>query len=408
MSLTLVRNINVATMTNPELGIILNAAVVLDDDKIAWVGSVNDLPATYQQIETRIDGEGGLLTPGLIDCHTHLVWAGSRANEFSQRLHGASYEDIAKQGGGIISTVKATRAASEDELYELARERACTLITQGVTQIEIKSGYGLDMQTELKQLRVARRLEQTLPVSIRTTFLAAHALPPEYKGRADDYIDFVCDQVLPAAHAENLVDAVDVFCERIGFSREQTERVFSKAKQLGLPVKLHAEQLSDQDGAALVADYQGLSADHLEYLSDSGIQRMKEAGTVAVLLPGAFYFLRETKLPPIESLRRAGVPIAIATDANPGSSPIHNLPLMLNMACTLFRLTPEEALAGVTSHAATALGSAQQGTIEVGKQADLALWKVRAPAELCYQFGVNPLQKLWQAGTEVTPEQLFI
>lgn len=401
MSFTLINNATLATMTDAHLGLLAEAALVIEDDKIAWLGARSDIPAAYKSGGETIDATGHLLTPGLIDCHTHLVWAGSRADEFSKRLHGATYEEIARSGGGILATVRATRAASEDELFELARERALTLIGQGVTELEIKSGYGLEQETELKQLRVARRLGRELPLRVRTTFLGAHALPPEYVDNADGYIDLICKQMLPAAHAEGLVDAVDVFCERIGFSREQTQRVFDTAAALKLPVKLHAEQLSDQDGAALVAEYGGLSADHLEYLSDSGIAAMKKAGSVAVLLPGAFYFLRETKYPPIEALREAGVPIAIATDANPGSSPIHHLPLMLNMACTLFRMTPEEALLGVTAHAAKALGSQRSGTLAVGQHADLALWQVQSPAELCYQFGVNPLRSLWQAGARV-------
>lgn len=374
-----------------------SAALVIEYGKIAWLGAHDTLPAQYQSLPA-LDAEGHLLTPGLIDCHTHLVWAGSRASEFSMRLHGASYEEISNAGGGILSTVKATRAASEDTLYDLALPRIDALIAQGVTEIEIKSGYGLDLDTELKQLRVARRLGANRDIRVHTTFLAAHALPPEYSGNADGYIDYICDIILPQAVEQGLVDAVDVFCERIGFSRAQTERVFARAQAFGLPVKLHAEQLSDQDGAALVAKYQGLSADHLEYLSAQGIQAMAEAGTVAVLLPGAFYFLRETKYPPIEALRNAGVPIAVATDANPGSSPIHHAQLMLHMACTLFRLTPEEAIAGMTCHAAQALGSQQSGQLQVGMDANLALWQVKDPAELCYQFGVNPLIARWYQG----------
>ena len=398
MSLSLIHNVRVAAMPNAQdYALVEDAAVVIDGEKIAWCGELSKLPKQYQEAE-KLDGEGGLLTPGLIDCHTHLVWAGSRAQEFSMRLHGATYEDIANAGGGILSTVKATRAASEDELFALAKPRAEALIEQGVTEVEIKSGYGLDLETELKQLRVARRLGAALPLKVHTTFLAAHALPAEYKDNADGYIEYVCQTMLPHAVAEGLVDAVDVFCERIGFSRAQTEKVFTAARSFNLPVKLHAEQLSDQDGAALVADYQGLSADHLEYLSDSGIAAMAKAGTVAVLLPGAFYFLRETKYPPIEALRNAGVPIAIATDANPGSSPIHQAQLMLHMACTLFRLTPEEALAGMTVHAAKALGNTQTGQVKAGMQANLALWKVQEPAELCYQFGVNPLHTRWFQG----------
>lgn len=395
-------NVRVVTLTDTTLEPLENAAIVIEQDVIRWVGTDNELPAQYAGL-TRFDGEGCLVTPGLIDCHTHLVWAGSRANEFSMRLHGASYEDVANAGGGILSTVKATRAASEDELYALAKPRAEALIAQGVTEIEIKSGYGLELETELKQLRVARRLGQALPVKVHTTFLAAHALPPEYADNADSYIEYICSTILPAAAAEGLVDAVDAFCERIAFSTAQTEKLFKQAHALGLPVKLHAEQLSDQDGAALVARYQGLSADHLEYLSEAGIKAMAESGTVAVLLPGAFYFLRETRYPPIETLRRYQVPIAIATDANPGSSPIHSAQLMLHMACTIFRLTPEEALQGMTCHAARALGSQSSGEIKAGNRADLALWKVSAAAELCYQFGMNPLRSRIFAGTADIP-----
>ena len=398
MSLSLIHNVQVAAIPDAQnFALTKNAALIIDGDTIAWSGTLDKLPSQYKDA-ARIDGEGGLLTPGLIDCHTHLVWAGSRAQEFSMRLHGATYEDIANAGGGILSTVKATRACSEDELFQLAKPRAQALIEQGVTEIEIKSGYGLELETELKQLRVARRLGEELPLKVHTTFLAAHALPLEYKDDAEGYIEHICSTMLPQAVEEGLVDAVDVFCERIGFSRAQTEKVFTTAQSFNLPVKLHAEQLSDQDGAALVAEYGGLSADHLEHLSDSGIAAMAQAGTVAVLLPGAFYFLRETKYPPIEELRKAGVAIAIATDANPGSSPIHQAQLMLHMACTLFRLTPEEAIAGMTVNAAKALGNSKTGQIKVGMQANLALWAVQDPAELCYQFGVNPLRARWFQG----------
>lgn len=390
MNSWILTNVRLISVQEDTLEPLHAAAIVIENGFISWAGPEHQLPESYSALP-RFDGENCLLTPGLIDCHTHLVWAGSRANEFSMRLHGASYEDVANAGGGIISTVKATRAASEDELFALAKPRAEALIAQGVTELEIKSGYGLDLDSELKQLRVARRLGNALPVKVHTTFLAAHALPPEYTDNADGYIDYICSTILPAAVKEGLVDAVDAFCERIGFSPEQTERVFKQAKALGLPVKLHAEQLSDQNGAALVARYQGLSADHLEYLSEQGIQAMAESGTVAVLLPGAFYFLRETKYPPIDLLRKHKVPIAIATDANPGSSPIHSAQLMLHMACTIFRLTPEEAIQGMTRHAASALGSTTSGVIKAGNRADFALWKVSEAAELCYQFGVNPL-----------------
>lgn len=395
---TLIHNVNIATMTQPDLGLIERGALVMEDGVIVWLGEASALPESWQHLDHRVDGNGGLLSPGLIDCHTHLVWGGSRAEEFKQRLHGASYADIAAAGGGILSTVRATRNATEDDLYEQAKARTETLIAQGVTLIEVKSGYGLSLEHELKQLRVARRLADALPIRIKTTLLAAHALPPEYEGRADDYIDHVCNDILPAAVAEGLVDAVDVFCEHVGFSRAQTERVFRAATSFNLPVKLHAEQLSDQDGAALVAEYEGLSADHLEYLSDRGIQAMAKAGTVAVLLPGAFYFLRETKLPPIDALRKAGVPMAVATDANPGTSPLVHLPLMMHMACTLFRLTPEEAWLGVTANAAQALGVQDVGRIAVGQRADLALWQLNAPEDICYEFGGNPLRQRWFNG----------
>lgn len=394
---TLITNATIATMSDDSLGLIDQGALAMSDTELLWVGPASELPENYTIAENMIDAGGRLLTPGLIDCHTHLVWAGSRAEEFRKRLHGVSYKEIAEQGGGILSTVKATRTASGDELFELTRPRAEALISQGVTQIEVKSGYGLSLEDELKQLRVARRLGSELPVSVRTTLLAAHALPPEYKEDADGYIDYVCNTILPAAAKDNLADAVDVFCENIGFSREQTERVFNAAKAHGLPVKLHAEQLSDQDGAALVAKHNGLSADHLEYLSEHGIREMAKSGTVAVLLPGAFYFLRETKLPPIQQMRDAGVPIAIATDANPGSSPFIDIQLMMHMSCTLFRMTPEEAWLGVTRNAAKALGESNRGVLKAGNKADVNLWNFSSPAEICYQFGINPLAQRWSS-----------
>ena len=336
------------------------------------------------------DGLGAWVTPGLIDCHTHMVYAGNRSNEFEARLNGVAYEEIAKQGGGILSTVKATRAATQAELMQASLPRVLSSLREGVTTLEIKSGYGLDLQSEAKMLRVAKQIQQNLPVRVRTTFLGAHALPSEYTGRADDYIKHICEEMLPAIAKENLADAVDVFCEKIGFTPAQTEAVFQAAKQHGLDVKLHAEQLSDQGGAALTAKYQGLSADHLEYLSDDGIKAMQAAGTVAVLLPGAFYYLRETKLPPIQALRDAGVVIAIATDCNPGTSPMTSMLLTMNMACTLFRLTPLEALQGATINAAKALGLQDEiGSLEVGKAADFVLWDIARPADLSYMIGVN-------------------
>ena len=345
------------------------------------------------------DAGGRWITPGLIDCHTHLVFGGSRAGEFEMRLNGASYEEVARAGGGIVSTMRATREADDGTLLEAALPRLGHLIGEGVTTVEVKSGYGLDTDTELKQLRVARKLGEELPIDIQTTFLGAHALPPEYAGRQNAYIDLVVDEMMPAVAESGYADAVDAFCEGIGFTPEETDRVFSSARSHGLPVKLHADQLSDLGGAALAARYGALSADHLEYTSEDGIAALAEAGTVAVLLPGAFYTLRETKLPPVEAMRAAGVGIAVATDFNPGSSPALSLVLMLNMACTLFRLTPEEALASVTRVAAQALGlGGDRGTLEVGKRADLALWDIGQPAELCYWFGVNPCAGRVRAG----------
>ncbi|AQU81927.1 MULTISPECIES: imidazolonepropionase [unclassified Halomonas] len=329
-------------------------------------------------------GHGGVMTPGLVDCHTHLVFGGSRAEEFEARLEGASYEEIAKRGGGILSTVRATREASEDTLLMLAKPRLEALIADGVTTVEIKSGYGLTVKDELKMLRVARRLGEILPVNVVTTLLGAHALPPEYKDDSDGYIDLVCQEMIPAAVAEGLADAVDVFCEKIAFSVAQCERVFEAAQHHGLPIKAHAEQLSNLGGTAMAARHGALSADHIEYLDDTGIAAMREAGSVAVILPGAFHTLRETQQPPIAALRKAGVPMAVATDANPGSSPLFMPTLMLNLACTLFRMTPQEALAGMTAHGASALGLKEQGRIYEGAAADLCVWNVESPAELAY------------------------
>lgn len=390
-------NVHLACMTDGYAEI-KDAAIAVKDGRIAWLGLQAELPAGYATTKTH-DGKGCWLTPGLIDCHTHLVYAGNRSNEFEARLNGVAYEDIARQGGGINATVRATRAATEDELLASSLPRLHAMLTEGVTTLEIKSGYGLDLETEARILRVARRIGREFPVRVKTTFLGAHALPPEYAGRADDYIDLVCTQMLPALMAEGLVDAVDVFCEKIGFTPAQTERVFQAAQALGLPVKLHAEQLSDQGGAALTAKYQGLSADHLEYLSDEGIAAMAASGTVAVLLPGAFYFLRETRYPPLAALRTAAVPIALATDCNPGTSPMTSLLLTMNMACTLFRMTPLEALQGVTCHAARALGaSTETGSLEVGKAADFALWAIARPADLAYHIAGNPAQAKVFAG----------
>lgn len=394
----IIKNANLLTMANSQstlsYGLLADSAVAIKQGKIAWLGNSSEAPIA----KTDLDAEGKFLSPAFLDCHSHLVFAGSRAHEFEQRLTGVSYEEIAKQGGGIISTVKATRNATEQELLELALPRVKQLLAEGVACIELKSGYGLETETEIKMLRVARKLGQLLPVKINTTFLAAHAVPPEYKNNSDSYIDLICNEMLPLVAKENLADAVDGFCEGIGFSPQQMRKVFDKASELGIPVKLHAEQLSDLSGASLVAEYQGLSADHLEYLSEQSIMDMAKADTTAVLLPGAFYTLSETKLPPIELLRKHKVDMAVASDYNPGSSPLCSLKLMLHMACTQFKMTPEEALAGVTRNAAKALGENNKGTLEVGKDADLCLWDIQHPAELSYTFGINPLTHFWIKG----------
>ena len=380
-------------------GAIENGAIALAGERIHWVGEQSLLPADLPAHVTVHSAEGRWVTPGLIDCHTHLIYGGDRAREFEQRLTGISYEEIARQGGGIVSTVTATRAASEDQLVDSARPRLAALAAEGVTTIEIKSGYGLDLDTELKMLRAARRLGENGGVDVVTSFLGAHALPPEYAGRSDDYIDFVCAQVMPRVAESGLADAVDAFCESIGFTAAQTERVFEQAKALGLPVKLHAEQLSDLGGAALAARYGALSADHLEFVSEASIEAMAQSGTVAVLLPGAFYFLREIRKPPLDTFRQHRVPIAIATDSNPGSSPVTSILLMLNMACTFFHMTPEEALAGATRHAAMALGRWHDiGSLEAGKKADFVLWDIEHPAELAYRIGFNPCHRVIENG----------
>jgi imidazolonepropionase len=376
-------------------GAVEDGVVATRDGRIVFAGAKADAPA-FEARET-IDCDGRWITPGLIDCHTHLVHGGDRAHEFELRLQGASYEDIARAGGGILSTVKATRAASEAELFASADRRLAALMAEGVTTVEIKSGYGLEQETELKQLAVARRIGRERPVKVRTTFLGAHAVPPEFKGRSGDYADLVAGPMLEAVAAQGLADAVDAFCEGIAFSPEETARVFAAAKAKGLAIKVHAEQLSNLGGAKLAAEMGALSADHLEYLDEAGVIAMAKAGTVAVVLPGAFYFLRETQKPPIDLLRRHGVPIALATDANPGSSPLTSPLLVLNLACTLFRLTPEEALAGLTRHAAKALGLQDEvGTLEAGKACDLAIWEIERPAELAYRIGFNPLHaRIW-------------
>ena len=398
---TLWQHCNVATMANGMYSIIEDAAIVTRDGYIEWLGSRQQLPAgEYGQTHGL---EGAWVTPGLIDCHTHTVFGGNRSGEFEQRLQGVSYAEIAAAGGGIASTVRATRAASEAELFDSARQRLLCLLRDGVTSVEIKSGYGLSLESERKILRVIRRLGEELPVTVRSTCLAAHALPPEYKDRADDYIEHICNEMLPALAAEGLVDAVDAFCEYLAFSPEQVERVFKVAQQLGLPVKLHAEQLSSLHGSSLAARYQALSADHLEFMTEEDAIAMAESGTVAVLLPGAFYFLRETQLPPMEALRKHGVKIAIASDLNPGTSPGLSLRLMLNMACTLFRMTPEEALAGVTLHAAMALGMGEtHGSLEPGKVADFVAWNIDRPADLAYWLGGDLDKRVVRSGVDVT------
>ena len=398
---TLWQHCHVATMADGHYSIIEDAAMVTAGSLIEWIGPRSQVPtADYAQVH---DLQGAWVTPGLIDCHTHTVFGGNRSGEFEQRLEGVSYAEIAAKGGGIASTVRATRAASEDELFDSARKRLRSLLRDGVTTVEIKSGYGLDLANERKMLRVARRLGDELPVSVRATCLAAHALPPEYKDRADDYIEHICSEMLPALAAEGLVDAVDAFCEYLAFSTEQVERVFKVAQQLGLPVKLHAEQLSSLHGSSLAARYRALSADHLEFMTEEDAIAMAASGTVAVLLPGAFYFLRETQLPPMEALRKHGVKIAIASDLNPGTSPALSVRLMLNMACTLFRMTPEEALAGVTQYAATALGlGATHGSLEVGKVADFVAWQIDRPADLAYWLGGELDKRVVRHGVDVT------
>lgn len=399
-TVTLWRRARLATMApGAPWGWIERGALIADGDTLLWVGDDAALPRELKP-DVEHDLDGALVTPGLVDCHTHLVYAGDRAREFELRLQGATYEEIARAGGGIRSTVAATRAAPDAELLALALRRLDALRAEGVTTVEVKSGYGLTAHDEARLLRTARALADERRITLRTTYLGAHALPPEYDGHADAYIDAVCSW-LPALHAEGLVDAVDAFCDRIGFTREQTRRVFEAARACGLPVKLHAEQLSDCDGAALAAGFEALSCDHLEHLSDAGIRAMAEAGTVAVLLPGAFYFLRETKLPPVAALRAAGVPVAIATDHNPGSSPVLSLLAMVHMACTLFRLTPEEAFAGVTREAARALGLAgTHGSLAPGKRADIVVWDIDHPRELAYRFGHNPCRRVFAGGEE--------
>jgi imidazolonepropionase len=386
-------NLTAATMVGGRYALISDAAIAVSGDRITWIGPRAEAPAGPQT-----DLGGRLVTPALIDCHTHAVHGGHRASEFEMRLQGASYEAVARAGGGIVSTVRATRAASEDDLVASALPRVDAMLAGGTGTIEIKSGYGLDTDTELRMLRAARRVATLRPVTVRTSFLGAHAVPQEYAGRADAYIDDVCIPALRAAQAEGLADAVDGFCEGIAFDANQITRVFDVAASLGLPVKLHAEQLSNIGGATLAARHGALSADHLEYLDDAGIAALAKAGTVAVILPGAFYTLRETQAPPIAALRAAGVPMAVATDMNPGSSPMTSLPLAMNMACTLFRMTPEEALAGATVHAARALGLSDRGALAASLRADLAVWDADTPAELSYRIGATPLFARYHGG----------
>ncbi len=396
----LLRNVRIVTCTDDACTITPPAFVAVFGGLIAGLGPMKQLDPTARALR-EIDAQGALLTPGLVDCHTHLVHAGHRAREFELRLQGASYEEIARAGGGIVSTVKQTREAVPADLQAQSARRLQQLMAHGVTTVEIKSGYGLSLKDELKCLRVARELGQLLPVTVRTTLLAAHALPPEYAGRSDDYIAHVADHIVPEAARLRLADAVDAFCESIAFDLLQTRQVFEAAKRAGLPVKLHAEQLSNMHGAALAAEFGALSADHLEHVDEAGVMAMARAGTVAVMLPGAFYFLRDTHVPPIDLFRRHGVPMAVATDCNPGSSPTTHLPLMMNMACTLFRMTPAEALLGVTRHAARALGLADtHGTIELGKAADLCLWDVEHPAELAYAIAASPLRARFHGGRD--------
>ncbi len=394
MTLTTLTHCTLATLETgaQPYGLIEDAAIVLNGPDIAWVGPRAKTPSIYSETK-QVDLGGRLVTPALIDCHTHVVYGGDRAREFEMRLNGASYEEVARAGGGIISTVTATRTADEDSLVASALPRVDAMIAEGVTVIEVKSGYGLDHDTELRMLRAARRIADLRRVDVTTTFLGAHAVPPEYTGRDDAYIDDICIPALRAAHAEGLVDAVDGFCEGIAFQPAQIARVFQVARELGLPVKIHAEQLSNLGGAEMAAGFGAISADHIEYLDEAGVQAMAQANMTAVILPGAFYTLRETQAPPIDLLRKHNVPMAVSTDANPGSSPMTSLLLAMNMACTLFRMTPEEAFAGVTRNAARALGMADRGMLAPGLRADLAIWDIAHPSELAYRIGFNPLHQ---------------
>ena len=394
----LIINAKLATMSDGanSYGMIENGAIAITNEEIQWVGSSSSLNKIPNELAKEvIDAQRNLVTPGLIDCHTHLVFAGNRSDEFEQRLNGISYEEIAKQGGGILSTVRATREASFDELYQQSLPRFQALMNEGVTTIEIKSGYGLNLDSEIKMLQVAKKLGEDYQVQVKTTLLAAHAVPSEYKGNADGYIDLICSEIIPKVASLKLADCVDAFCEGIGFSYEQTKKVFDAAVRWGLPVKLHADQLSDLNGAALVAEYSGLSADHVEYTNSKSVKAMSKSGTVAVLLPYAFYILKETKLPPIEDFRKYNVPMAVSTDCNPGTAPSSSLLTTMNKACVEFSLTPVEVLAGVTIHAAMALGIEDEvGSIEVGKKANLVLWNCQNPADLCYWQGMNRIKRI--------------
>ena len=394
----LIINAKLATMSDGanSYGMIENGAIAITNEEIQWVGSSSSLNKIPNELAKEvIDAQRNLVTPGLIDCHTHLVFAGNRSDEFEQRLNGVSYEEIAKQGGGILSTVRATREASFDELYQQSLPRFQALMNEGVTTIEIKSGYGLNLDSEIKMLQVAKKLGEDYQVQVKTTLLAAHAVPSEYKGNADGYIDLICSEIIPKVASLKLADCVDAFCEGIGFSYEQTKKVFDAAVRWGLPVKLHADQLSDLNGAALVAEYSGLSADHVEYTNSKSVKAMSKSGTVAVLLPYAFYILKETKLPPIEDFRKYNVPMAVSTDCNPGTAPSSSLLTTMNKACVEFSLTPVEVLAGVTVHAAMALGVEDEvGSIEVGKKANLVLWNCQNPADLCYWQGMNRVERI--------------
>lgn len=397
---TALTNCRVATMrSGSPYGLIEDAAVAIRDGHIAWVGPAAD--HADDPAEERVDLHGGLVTPGLIDCHTHLVYAGNRAEEWALRLEGASYEEIARRGGGIVSTVSATRAAGHSQLLTATRARLDVLLAEGVTTVEVKSGYGLDLETELRMLRVARELGEARDVDVVATFLGAHALPPEYRERRADYVRLMIDEVLPAVAAEGLADAVDAYCEGIAFTTDEVRSVFEGAQARGLPLRLHAEQLSNCGGAAMAAGMGALSCDHLEYLDDAGVEAMAAAGTVAVLVPGAFYYLRETQEPPVDALRSAKVPIAVSTDHNPGTSPVLSILAAMNMGCVLFGLSPEEALRGATVNAARALGLDDRGAVEPGKLADLAVWDVQSPAELSYALGHNPCRRVFKAGLPV-------